>query len=397
MADVDLSVEIAGITFKNPIILASGPPTRSAERIIRAMKYGAAGAVTKTITYDVMQQIQPRPRMYVVRPHDALAGRYYSFYSVDLMSEYKPERWISEIGKVKAEVKDGVLIASIAGRTYEEWSKLAQLVERAGADMVELNVSCPHIEEGELMGRAAVSDIDIVRHIIKTVKESTSLPVVVKLTPHGAHPVKLARVAVEAGADVLVSTARFQGLILDVNTMKPILWGGFGGYGGPWQVPISLSWTAHIAMQRLKVPLIGSGGISSWRDVLAFILVGAKATQMCTAIMMHGYQLIPKLLQGIEKWMKDKGFASLEEFRGRALESIIPLEKLSRKKAYIVKIDRGKCTGCGICVRVCPYDAIYLDDSRKAVVDHELCDNCGLCMSLCPTNAISLTVMQHDD
>ena len=99
--DIDLSVNIAGVTFRNPIIVAASPTTLSSSRIIECVRAGAAGAVTKTITYDVSQQIQPKPRMYVVNPEDALKGRFYSFYSIDLMSEYEPERWVGEIKKVK--------------------------------------------------------------------------------------------------------------------------------------------------------------------------------------------------------------------------------------------------------------------------------------------------------
>jgi len=391
--ELDLSVDIADITFRNPVIVASGPPTLSSKHIIRAIKAGAAGAVTKTITYDIMQQIQPKPRMYVINSEDMLKGRFYSFYSIDLMSELKPEAWVGEIRRAKDETKGkGVIIASIAGRTFDEWGKLTRLVNNAGADMIELNLSCPHIEEGELMGRAATSDPKIVEQIVRTVKEESSIPVIGKLTLQGANPVNLAKVMVSAGVDVLVSTARFQGLVIDVNEKRPVLWGGFGGYGGPWQVPISVGWTAHIAMENLGTPIIGSGGISSWEDAVRFMLVGASAVQMCTAVMMNGHEVIAKVVEGIKDWMKKNGFTSVKEFVGLSLEKIIPLDKLSRKKAYKVVVDLEKCTGCGICIRVCPYSAISLSTSLegKVEVDREACDNCGLCISVCPFKALRL-------
>jgi len=395
MNEVDLSVSIAGVDFKNPIILASGPPTLSAEHIVKCIKAGAAGAVTKTITYDVMQRVQPKPRIFVVNPEDALRNRLYSLYSVDLMSEYEPEKWVDAIKKLKAEVKNhgGVLIASIAGRDLEEWEKLAKLVESANANMVELNLSCPHIERGVLMGRAATSDLRSVFEVVRTVKDSTALPVVGKLTPHGANPLSLAKTMVSSGVDAVVSIARFQGLIVDVFTMRPILWGGFGGYGGPWQLPISIGWTAHIAIDGLGVPIIGSGGVSTWEDVIKFILVGASAVQLCTAVMIKGVEILADMTQNIEKWMAEKGFHNIRDFIGIALKNITPLEKLERRKMYKVHIDNTKCTGCGICVRICPYGALYPEGASHAGrpnLDNAKCDCCGFCASVCPAKAIRL-------
>ncbi|MBS7654480.1 4Fe-4S binding protein [Candidatus Bathyarchaeota archaeon] len=390
---VDISVNISGLTFKNPIIVASGSRTASAKHILKCFENGAAGAVTKTMTFDVMQQVQPKPRMHVVNPEDALRGRFYSLYSIELMSEHSPEKWVKEIGEIKGAVKrnGGILIASIAGRNFEEWEKLARLVEDAGADMIEINLSCPHIEEGALMGRAASSNLNVVSQVVRIVKNAASLPVIGKLTPHGANPINLAKTMFSSGADAVVSTARFQGLIIDVGSMKPILWGGYGGYGGPWQLPISLGWTAHIARENVGKPIIGSGGISGWEDIARFLLVGASAVQICTAIIIGGYSIIPKILKGFTGWMEAKGFQRINEFIGLSLKDIIPLENLERRRIYAVSVDLDKCTGCGVCELVCPYEAISLDDRGKAVIGLE-CGNCGLCASICPFRALSLKV-----
>ncbi|MEM2780442.1 MAG: 4Fe-4S binding protein [Candidatus Bathyarchaeia archaeon] len=397
MAAVDLTVNISGISYPNPLIVASGPSTLNPDAIIKCFISGAGGAVTKTITFDPMQRLQPKPRMYVLNKKDAFAGKFYSFYSIDLMSEYEPDKWVVFLKDIKRKMNKqnlyGVLIASIAGRNYEEWGKLAEMMASAGADAIELNLSCPHIEEEKsgFMGRAATSSPEIVRNIIKTVRENSSIPVIGKLTPHGANPLELAKIMVTAGIDALVSTARFQGLVIDAEALKVVSWGGFGGYGGPWQLPISLSWTAHILNENLGVPIIGSGGIASGEDVSKFLLIGAEAVQCCTTVVLMGHKIIPKMLLELKNWMTRHGFTKIEDFRGLIIKKgIVKTEKLNRKKIYIFSVTK-KCIKCGICVRACPYESISLDFPKKAKIDHRKCDNCGLCLSICPVDAIKMT------
>ncbi|MEM2216760.1 MAG: 4Fe-4S binding protein, partial [Thermofilaceae archaeon] len=198
----------------------------------------------------------------------------------------------------------------------------------------------------------------------------------------------IAKAMKEGGADAVVSTARYQGLIIDVETLQPIAWGGYGGYGGPWQLPVSLAWTSQVARENLGIPIIGSGGISSGEDIVRFILVGAHAVQACTSILLHGPSIIGRLLNELRAWMVRKGFTSLNEFRGLMLQRIKSLEQLNREKVFRVEVSTN-CKACMRCVEACPYKALKAE-GKAITVDWECCDNCGLCESICPFDAIKL-------
>lgn len=394
--EVDLSVLFFDRIIPNPIIIASGPNVKNDTDILKCIRHGAGGVVTKTITFDRVQQIQPKPRMYVLNKKEMMTRRaFYSFYSIDLMSEHPPDKWVTMLRSAKTNLtrmnSNGVIIASIAGRTYEEWEKLTDLVASADVDAIELNLSCPHVEPGTaLMGRAASEDPNIVKQIVKSVKKcSKGIPVIGKLTPHGANPLTLAKAMKEGGVDAVVSTARYRGLIIDVETLQPVMWDSFGGYGGPWQLPISLAWTVQLARENLGIPIIGSGGIASGEDIARFILVGSIAVQVCTTVLLHGLTIIGRMLSELREWMVRKGFTKIDEFRGIVLQKIKSVEQLNREKVYGIKIDKNKCTLCERCVNTCPYNALRREgNSIHYSVD--LCDNCGLCISICPVDAIEL-------
>lgn len=396
-SSIDLSISFLGHTLPNPLIVASGPNVKNCEDIVKCLRRGAGGAVTKTITFDKSQQVQPKPRMYVLGKKEMLTCKsFYSFYSIDLMSEHPPDKWVEMLKKTKQDILriglEGIVIASIAGRNYKEWEILTDLIASTEVDAIELNLSCPHIESGEaLMGRAASEDPNVVKNIVRIVKRSSKgIPIIGKLTPHGANPITVAKAMKEGGIDAVVSTARYRGLVIDVDTLQPVMWDSFGGYGGPWQLPISLAWTAQLARENLGIPIVGSGGISSGEDVVRFILVGSHAVQICTVVLLHGLKVIGKILDELKMWMGKKGFTRVDEFRGAVLQKIKSIDQLNRKKIYSIEIDISKCTLCERCTQTCPYSALRRE-GNKIYWDSKLCDNCGLCTSICPVDAIRLT------
>ncbi|MEM4462245.1 MAG: tRNA-dihydrouridine synthase [Candidatus Bathyarchaeia archaeon] len=388
----DLSVEVAGVRFKNPLMVAAGTPTIDSKAMIRCMEYGAAAVVSKTITFAEMHRLQPRPRFYVMHPESVDSG-FYSLYSVELMSELSPEEAVEDLGIAVDYARrcGAVVVASIAGRSIDEWVKLSSMVREAGVSMVELNLSCPHVEAGEgvLMGKTAGADPSIVERIVAAVKRVVDIPVAVKLTPHGADPLAIALAADRAGVDLVVATARFQGLVIDVDSMKPVVWGGLGGYGGPWMVPISCSWVYKIVKSGVRACVVGSGGVSGYEDVLRFLMLGCRSVQICTAIIMHGFQFITRILSELDRWLASRGFSSVGDVIGVALPNVLDFEKLDRVSVYKSDIDYGRCVRCMRCLRSCFYEAIRVADGRP-VVDHRVCVGCGLCSSICLYNAITL-------
>lgn len=388
----DLSVELAGVKLKNPLMVAAGTPTINSKAMIKCMEYGAAAVVSKTITYAKLHRLQPRPRFYVVHPESVDSG-FYSLYSVELMSELPPEEAVEDLSiAVKyARRYDAIVVASIAGRSMDEWVKLSSTVEDAGVSMIELNLSCPHVEaeEGSLMGKIAGSDPYIVGKIVSTVKSTVGVPIAVKLTPHGADPLAVALAADKAGADIVVATARFQGLVVDIDSMRPVVWGGLGGYGGPWMSPISCSWVYRIVKSGVRACVVGSGGIAGYEDILRFLMLGCRSVQICTAIIMHGFQFIARTLKALDNWLADRGFSSVNDVVGVALPNIVSFEELDRVSVYKSGIDRDKCISCMRCSRSCFYEAIKIMDG-EVTVDQELCTGCGLCASICPSKAMTL-------
>lgn len=301
MKAVDLTVNLVGLRLGNPTVLASGILGYSTETLKEIVKGGAGAVVTKSVC---LREREGYANPTVVQASCGL---------INAMGLPNPgiEEYVKEIHSAKVNV--GVpLIVSIFGFSAEEYKVVAEKAVEAGADAVELNVSCPHVKD---TGSEIGQDEEVLKEVVKKVKSSVDKPVFVKLSPNVTSMADLAEAAVNAGADGLTIMNTIKALAVDVESGKPILANRFGGLSGPAVKPIAIR-CVYDVYERVRVPLMGCGGIMDWRDAVEFLLVGASAVQVGTAISLKGTNVFGKITQGMEKYMKTKGFERPENFVG---------------------------------------------------------------------------------
>lgn len=359
---VSLAVDLRGLKLRNPILTAAGPTTRNGDALLQAAKGGAGGLVAKTISLEPAEV--PRPSMAKVKD---------SLISAEPWSDLSYKKWLTE-EYPKAKQARLPLIASI-GYKPEEVRELAPKVVEAGADALELST--------HYLGK----DPSQVVEATKSAKEVADIPVLVKLSPHVPDIVTLAQKSEEAGADGIVAIDTLgPSLAIDIETTQPIL-GSAGGHGwlsGPAVKPLAVRCVADIA-RAVKVPVIGVGGISNGRDAIEFIMAGASAVQICTAAIVRGSKIYGVIADEMTRFMRIKGYNSIEDFRGIALKHL-PEQPL-RTSSKPPEVLASKCTGCGLCERYCLYDAVRII-GKIARIDPVKCYGCGLCVSVCPERAI---------
>lgn len=374
---IDLSTTYLGLKLRTPLIAAAAGITGTVERLKKAEDNGIGAVVTKSLFQKEICRISPTPRFKIVRR----AGTT-TLYSYEQASEYGPYEYAEFIRKAKNELNIPV-IASINCYTDDAWLEYGKLMEQAGADAIELNLSCPH-------GVHIMSGIDVIESMVATtklMKDTLNIPVVPKMTPQSTNPGSDALRLAEAGADGLVMFNRFTGLDIDVEKEMPVLHGGYAGHGGPWSIMFSLRWISAIS-PKVKCDISGSGGVMNGEDAMKYLLAGAKTVQVCTAIILNGYKIIKKINGEIERIMENKGYATIDEFRGKVCSKIKEMEEIDRTHWVKAEIEQEKCRACGLCAELCIYDGVNTVNGRYYI--NEKCDGCGLCSEMCPVKAISM-------
>jgi dihydroorotate dehydrogenase (NAD+) catalytic subunit len=205
----------------------------------------------------------------------------------------------------------------VFGYSADEYATVAKKAVDAGADAVELNVSCPHVRQ---TGAEIGQNPKLLAEVVEKVKATVSKPIIVKLSPNVADITVTARVAVEAGADALTAVNTLKAMAIDVETGRPILSNIKGGLSGPAIKPIALRCVYDIR-EEFDVPIIGCGGITDWRDAVEFFLAGASAVQVGTAIALEDTEVFQAITKGVEVYLRKKHYRSVKEIVGLAHRS----------------------------------------------------------------------------
>jgi len=374
MRKPDISVDFAGIKSPNPFWLASAPPTNCGEQIMRAFDAGWGGAVWKTIGAQV-QNVSSRYSSI-----DWNGQRMMGLNNIELISDRPIEVNLREITEVKKRYPKHAVIASLmVESTREAWHTVVHQAEDAGADGLELNFGCPHGMSERGMGAAVGQVPEYAEMITAWVKEKARTPVIVKLTPNISDIRVVARAAKRGGADALsaINTINsITGIDLDTFTPRPYVDGksSHGGYCGPAVKPIALNMIQQVMSdEAAMLPMSGIGGVATWRDAAEFILLGSGTVQVCTAAMHYGYRIVEDMIDGLENWMAEKGFATIEEFRGLSLPKVTEWKHLNLNYKIVARIDEAKCIGCDLCYTACwdgAHQCIHVDRVTGPVDGH---------------------------
>lgn len=385
-----LETEVCGIKFKNPIIVASGPPTRNADYLVRSFESGAGGAVAKTVSDNKALRIYLRPRFTILQKSGY--PEVFSNYSSEFASPQTVREMANELKKAKkrAEKLGSILIGSIMASSIPSWQEMAKKMKDAGVDMLELWLG------GRIGGLdtalMSMTYAEYCEEVSSAVTDVINLPVFAKLTTDGVDVLEVGRRLKSRGIHGLTLADRISALEIDLKTGRPILAGGFARVGGPWMRPVMLNWIAKVAKE-IPLPISASGGFLRYQDALKAIMCGASTVQLCTALLYgkKGYKVIEDFTKGMTAYLSENKISSIERIKGKTLNQIRAFQDLERvqKGKVWCEIDPETCDLCKLCLKRCYFDAIK-SEKRKVVILKSKCDGCGLCLILCHKNAIRL-------
>jgi len=321
----DLRAKYAGLDLDCPLVVASAGITETVERMRRCQDNGAAAIVMKSWFEEELARHSPTPRFSIIH-HDLGPERTFSLFSYEQASEWDLARYAQEVADAKAKLTVKI-IPSINCLADEGWARAAQEMQAAGADAIELNTSCPH---GSITFRGKAVE-ETVFHTVEVVRQAVTIPLIAKLSPMITSPLGVAKGVEAAGANAVAIFNRMTALEIDIQEERPIMHGGYAGHGGPWAIQYPLRWISAIRPQ-LAIDIAGSGGVASWQDVVKYLLVGATVVQTCTAVVMNGYGVLRELRDGLERWMDERGYRTLDDFRGKVNARILGAHDVDRRK-----------------------------------------------------------------
>lgn len=299
--NVDLSVNIAGVSFANPIMTASGC-CGYGEELAELYPLSTLGAiVTKSIT------LQPRLGHPAPRTAETASGMLNAIGLANVGVDAYIEEKLTFL-----EDQDTKVIVNVAGASLAEYVEVSsRLNDCPRVDMLELNISCPNVEGGMEIG----TDCKATEEVVRAVKKVFSKPVIAKLSPNVTSIVDIAKAAEQGGADALSAINSLVGTAIDIETWQPQLTNNEGGLTGPAIKPVALAMVNAIHSS-CRIPIIGIGGIATWSDVVEFLLAGATAVQIGTELFIDPYLLV-KIPADLKKYLKKQKLGSVVQLIGK--------------------------------------------------------------------------------
>ncbi|MBW2196090.1 MAG: 4Fe-4S binding protein [Deltaproteobacteria bacterium] len=383
----DLSVEFAGIKFKNPIVSAAGTPTYNVERLKKGIEAGCGAITTKSISYDPASWPLPYPSNWFYDFH----GDPGTLCTIET-GFIKPDDGIKQIEELKpfAEKHDCRIIANVDmgnAEYFKDYRDYGKRMEDAGADMIEAACPCP-IVLPSIEIRTEWQKINFPK-LVENIKAKINIPLIVKVYVGPTLLMQTAKTLEDAGAEAVHNTTYIPGTSIDVETGKPInpTTGLYLGKG--------LRGQACFEVSQMALPIQSSGGVTTWRDAVERIMCGATQVGICTAVMYGGFKVFTRVIEGMESFMERKGYKKVADFKGVAAPHVENPEEFMEFCMSLVRpkesvkpvVDEEKCNGCEICL-ACLDGAITVEDDI-ARIDRDLCGLCGICATICPSKAIS--------
>ncbi len=300
-----LQTTFSGVEFANPLVLASGVLGVTGDSFHHTIRAGAGGITTKSLW------LNPHPG----HKNPTMVGYETHFLNAVGLSDAGIEKAKEELGKYIPE-RNAPLIANVVAGKKSDFGLIAAEIEKVNPDIIEVNISCPNVEDE--LGKPFACDIIDAAEVTKIVKSrlTKNIPVIVKLSPNVPNIGMIAKACEDAGADGITAVNTYgPGMRISLDFKSPILANKVGGVSGPGIFPLALKAVNDIS-KAVKIPIIGTGGVTSGEDALEMIMAGATLVGVGTMVYYRGVEGFGLMTQEMEAWMKKEGVKSLNEIRG---------------------------------------------------------------------------------
>ncbi|PIZ14089.1 MAG: hypothetical protein COY53_01430 [Elusimicrobia bacterium CG_4_10_14_0_8_um_filter_37_32] len=395
-----MPTKIKDVVLSNPFIVASGPASRTVEQIVEAEENGWGGISIK-LTFEPEPYISRNPRYRWLKD--------YGYHIFTLEKRLNMNEGIKLVKEARKKTKDIVIFANIAycGENGNAgWGEMAKKFEDIGAHIIELNFCCPNMsfnldlnqveKSGRHLSGASLGSVpEIVSVITSAVRNAVKIPIVTKLTPEGGRIGEVAKAAILSGADAVSGTANRLGIPpIDIYNPENVIYRLQKGYSlgclsGPWIRTLALRDVFEMRNAIGKEPIIiGTGGIENYRDAVEMCMLGADFIGICTAVMLKGFGILPRIMKDLRKYLNDMSKEKFSDLRDMALPQFKSAQNLVSLQGY-ANVDLKKCTGCKKCANISHCSAISIVN-KKAQINIESCLGCSTCVDICTQGAIKM-------